>query len=310
MNAPPRFFRAIKGTFGGEAKDGPVKLARYWTRATAEANSPRGKRISAVARGWSDESVAAARALALEIAQRVADRIAAGQLTKKRYPYGDRPLPEPVVREFQGDADGAAVVTRNAYGALVLNADRMMFVDVDRAEKASDGGSLRTMFAPLFGKPKDEQRQTDDGVIEKIGGVVQRHGLAARVYETKAGYRVLITSSPFAAGSPEAESLLTEFGSDPLYVRLCKLQTCFRARLTPKPWRCRMTDPPVTFPYETADDQQRFDRWQSDYDSRCASYATCAFVAAVGNGMVAPGFAPLIAYHDEETKSGSDLALA
>jgi hypothetical protein len=287
-----------------------LKLARYWTRATAEANSSRGKRISAVARGWSDESIDAARTLALEIAQRVADRIASGQLTKKRYPYGDRPLPEPVLRTFQGDADGSAVVTRNAYGALVLNADRMMFVDVDRKETASGGGSLRSIFAPLFGKPKAEQPPASDGIMEKIGEVVQRHGLAARVYETKAGYRVLITSTPYAAGSPQAKALLTEFGSDPLYIRLCGLQTCFRARLTPKPWRCRMIDPPVAFPFETLADQQRIDRWQAEYDRRCASYATCTFIAAVGNGSVASGFAPLIQYHDETTKSGSDLALA
>ncbi len=272
--------------------------------------SAKGRRVSAVARGWSDDSIEAARSRALEIAQRVADRVAAGLTTRQRYPYGDRPLPEPVVRDFKGESGAGAIVTRNAYGALVLNADQLMFVDVDRPQDPRPRASLGTMVSSLFGKPKAEPPSASDGIVEKIGVVIQRNGLTARVYETKAGYRVLITSRSFTAGSPEAEALLEEFGSDPLYIRLCRLQECFRARLTPKPWRCSMTDPPVSFPFETPTAQQRFDRWQAGYDARRASFATCSFIAAVGSAAVALGFEPLIQYHDSETKATSALRLA
>jgi hypothetical protein len=268
-----------------------MKLARFWTRADAEATSPRGQKVRASARGWSNDSIDAARALALQIAQQVANAIASGPVTKKRYPYGDRPLPEPVIREFAATgSDSSAVVTRNVYGALVLNANHLMFVDVDKSDSQTNA--------------------TSDGIMNTIASVVTKHGLSARVYETKAGYRVLITSTTFTAGSPEAESLLTEFGSDPLYIRLCKLQECFRARLTPKPWRCRMTDPPVNFPFETSNAQERFNRWQADYNAKTAPFATCSFLLAIGPGTVSLGFDELIKYHDEMTKAANALPLA
>src|SRR5437867_12101213 len=99
-----------------------MKLARYWSRDRAEVIDPEGNPIRAVARGWSDESIVAAQARAREIAQRVAERIASHPGERNQYQYGDRPVPEPVILTF-GDK---AVVTRNAYGALVLNADHLM----------------------------------------------------------------------------------------------------------------------------------------------------------------------------------------
>src|SRR5262249_31921798 len=115
-----------------------MKIARYWTRAE---DSSDGVRI--VARGWSDESLESARAKAREIAKRVAERVLRGASQAQRYPYGDRPLPEPVIREFAN-----AVVTRNVYGALVLNTSRLMFVDVDhkKAPPKSGGGLLSSLF--------------------------------------------------------------------------------------------------------------------------------------------------------------------
>ena len=106
-----------------------MKLARFWSRDRGEAIGPDGP-VRVVARGWSNDSIDAARAKAREIAQKVAQRIVS-RGEQNRYPYGERPLPEPVIETI-----GDSVVTRNAYGALVLNADRMMFVDIDREEAA------------------------------------------------------------------------------------------------------------------------------------------------------------------------------
>ncbi len=192
----------------------------------------------------------------------------------------------------------------------MLNAAKLMFVDVDRDDAQTNAGaSLGKMIAGLFGRPKaDPQASTQ--IMEKLGSVAQRHALSARVYETAAGFRIIITSAPFTAGSSDAEALLAEFGCDPLYVRLCRLQECFRARLTPKPWRCRMSNPPVTFPIETPADQERFDRWQADYAAKTAALATCRFVAAVGPANIVPEFDELIRYHDESTRASVDARLA
>jgi hypothetical protein len=281
-----------------------MKTARYWTRAVAEAPDEDGRLVRAHARGWSDESLDAARAKALELARRVAQRLASGgQEDIARYPYGDRPLPEPRIREFTG-----GLVTRNRYGALVLNTDEMMFVDVDRKSKPPKSGG--GIFGSLFGKPKPAPVMVRDPVIDEIEAITNRHNFGARLYETAAGYRLIITSSRFKAGSSEAESLLAEYKSDPLYIRLCRMQESFRARLTPKPWRCDCGTPYGEYPFETTRHQEEALKWEREYDAKSGGFATCRFVSEVGPGLDDPAFAELIAYHDQETKAMRTQPLA
>lgn len=140
--------------------------------------------------------------------------------------------------------------------------------------------------------------------------MAQRNHLSARVYKTAAGYRLMITTVGFEAGSPQSETLLQQFGSDPLYVRLCKMQESFRARLTPKPWRCGMCVPPVTFPFETPRDEARFREWAAKYESAASRYATCRYITSVGPSAVDPAFPDLIDYHDQQTRATSELQLA
>jgi hypothetical protein len=297
-----------------------MKLARYWTRGQGEVIDPSGERIRVVARGWSDESLEQARIRAGEIARRVAQRIISNPGQKNQYDYGDRPLPEPVIRQF----NASAVVTRNSYGALVLNADNLMFIDVDKedmqapsAASTGGGGGLEEVLSgifSLFGKQAPAvpapPRQAPPTVLDTIRRVAERHSLSGRVYKTAAGHRVLITNTPFKAGTDATEKLLNEFGADRMYMRLCRVQESFRARLTPKPWRCDFRKPPVEFPFETARDEAAFREWEAEYNSRAADYATCRFLSAVGSGVVAPGLDELIRYHDQETRATSGLPLA
>ena len=257
-----------------------MKLARYWTKERAEAAGPAG-RVSAFARGWSNASIEDARQVARDLAQKVAARLASGRNDRKQYLYGDRPLPEPVIREMAG----GAVVTRNAYGSLVMNTTDLMFIDIDR-----DG-------------PPAEQ-------VPLIQRVADSNGLAARVYKTAAGYRALITSERIQAGSPQSDVLLQQFGADPLYVRLCHMQESFRARLSAKPWRCGSTVPPVTFPYINAQEEARFRQWESQDTPAAARYATCHFLTWIGPGRMDPGLEDLVYDHDVETKASSMQPLA
>ncbi len=276
-----------------------MKIARFWTRAEhAEGD------LRITARGWSDTSIEAARQKAREIAKRVADRIRSGA-EKGAYLYGDRPLPEPVIREFS-----RAVVTRNSYGSLVLNTDRMMFVDVDKKAAPKPATSGGGFFASLFGKPAPPPAPAADPAIEAMKAVIARHNLSARLYETAAGHRLIITNRPFESASAESEAMLGEFHSDRLYIRLCKLQESYRARLTPKPWRCGFHKPIVSFPFEDPRDEANFEEWRKKYDLKAAGFATCKFVGLLGRSSVDPEFEELIQFHDQETKASSGLPLA
>ena len=70
----------------------------------------------------------------MQLPSNVRARITSGDIpcsTRGGY-YPNRPFREQIIRELK-DAAGqtSAVITRNAYGCLVLNTARMMFVDID-----------------------------------------------------------------------------------------------------------------------------------------------------------------------------------
>ena len=288
-----------------------MRLARFWSRQTADAADRQGRRVRAAARGWSDDSEAAASTMASSIAQRVAQLLAGGQTKLARYQYGERPIPEPVTREFVDASGLCAAVTRNVYGASVLNARDLMFVDVDvEPPPGQSGKQLLSGIMSIFGRKPEPLPASADPTADLVRAVADRRGLGMRLYKTAAGYRAIITTGSYDSTSPDTQALLGEFGSDPLYVRLCRLQASFRARLTPKPWRIGLQPPRVTFPYNTPRAQSVIDDWLRRYEAACATYSTCRFIGAYGPGDVAPAFTELIAYHDNETKATGALPLA
>lgn len=291
-----------------------MKLAKYWTRQPGEAVDGKGQHIRVTARGWSNESMESAAAVARDVARRIAERIVSDRPKAPPYPYGDRPLPEPVLQEFRNGAETPkAVVTRNIYGARVLNTRDLMFVDIDRQETAPKPAESHGLLRSLFGKSKTEASSTPpptDPAVTAIHNVAERHHLAGRIYKTAAGYRVLVLNRRLDPNSAETEALLREFGSDALYIRLCKLQESFRARLTPKPWRCGLAQPPVTFPFAGPKEEAIFREWDAKYAAKSASYATCKFLGTFGAGGVESGFEELVQHHDRETKATSALPLA
>jgi hypothetical protein len=120
-----------------------------------------------------------------------------------------------------------------------------------------------------------------------------------RIYRTAAGLRCLITSHVFDPAAPETIALLAEAGSDPLYVRLCQAQSCFRARLTPKPWRCHMPQPPTRYPWATEDQETLFRQWQSRYEKSSASYGVCRLLTQIGPTEVRPDVRTILTLHDQ-----------
>jgi len=256
-----------------------MKFARYWTRQSGAATDPSGQSLEVLSRGWSDVSLADAAERAQDRARKLAARLLTDRNASNLYDYADAPVPEPIVQDFRPQGT-AAVVTRNSYGSLVLNTDELLFADVDTKSPES-----------------------------QLSAIASQYGFSLRLYQTAAGYRVMVTNKHIRGGTNDAEAILTKFGSDPLYMRLCRTQQSFRARLTPKAWRCELRKPPTRFPFEDLQSQQSFDRWQAEYSQAIERYATCRLIKTVGN-EVDPGFAKLIEYHDKETKVASSLPLA
>lgn len=261
-----------------------MKFAQYWTRRRGQATDSRGQSIQVLSRGWSDVSLDDAAARAQERARRLAERITTDRSAGRLYDYGDAPVPEPIVHDFRPQGT-AAVVTRNSYGSLVLNTDELLFADVDSSDAMTHGP------------------------FDQVARVAGRYGFSLRLYQTAAGYRVMVTNRRIRGGGDEAEAILNEFGSDPLYLRLCRTQESFRARLTPKPWRAGMRKPPVKFPFEDRGAEASFRDWEGEYRAGIVPYATCRLIRTLGD-EVDPGFGTLIEYHDRETRAASSLPLA
>ncbi len=269
-----------------------MRVYRHWARARCDLHGTPDEHGDIVGVGWSDRSEDDARQLALQRARDLAERIRRGEPPPpvNTY-YPDRPVREPVLDELRVGDRRLAVLTRNVYGAVVLNTANAMFVDIDRPPLPRVG-----LIARVLGKPTTEPV---DDIPARVEDTTRRNGLGVRLYETAAGYRGLVTSHPFDPTSADAANLLRDFESDSLYVQLCKTQECFRARLTPKPWRCGMPNPPRAFPWTDDDKRRAFDQWSQQYESAITGLGVCRHVATFGDTSVHPDVEPVLNLHDE-----------
>ncbi len=265
-------------------------LARFWVRQTGRALTADGEEFDLTLRGCSNESIEAAQEAAHEKIRRLGAVIEAGGRPAKDYLYGDRPMPEPILEEFHdGGAELMAAITRNSFGCDVLNTQDLLFADIDR---------------------EDTSAASEQSSVARIQQIVSANGLSARAYRTAAGYRVLVTSARFEPGSAASELLMKQFDSDALYMRLCRIQKSFRARLTPKPWRCGSRKLKVGFPFTGPYDQERFNEWETEYNEKSAHFATCRFLGEFGNPVADGIIQSLVTVHDTRTKAMSGLPLA
>lgn len=280
-----------------------MQIPRFWVRESDEVQGQDGKQFHLRCWGWSTDNLQEARMKAREAVDRLSSRIRGGMEIPSRYGYGNRALREEIIREISSeDGSPSAIITRNSYGSLILNTARVMFIDVDVPQSGSSGG--------LFGWMKRDKQDPAETALSKLRGGLQASGGSYRLYRTAAGFRVLATDPLFEPGDAASEQIMDRVGADPAFVKLCRAQRSFRARLTPKPWRCGQPRPPADFPREDSQQEARFGQWLSDYDSACVSRATCRFVEAIGPGRVQSEAQPVLDLHDEFTRPGSNLPLA
>lgn len=266
-----------------------MRCYKFWARGESTDATHMPPR-SVTSFGFSNESLEDALAKAEARANQIAQRLASGQPLDE-YEYLNLPMREEIIEELDFDGKLAAVITRNGYGALILNSANVLFADVDLPAANPLG-----WFKSLFSKPKESPT---DQLIQKIDQLCQlQSGLGIRLYRTKAGFRALVTSETLAPTSSEAESLLVALGSDPLYVKLCHAQESFRARLTAKPWRIDLARPPHRYPFANQEQTVAFKQWLANYERKSESVAACALVGQFGNDHMPYPVELVVKVHD------------
>ena len=129
----------------------------------------------------------------------------------------------------------------------------------------------------------------------------------ANIGQTCAGFRLIVQGKGFTPGSPETRKLMRRFGADYLYATLCDAQKCFRARLTPKPYRIRHHGRKFIWPRPPEHEEETAE-WLAAYRRKSEPYAVCRYIETLnGNANVSD---PVILFHDEATRAHSGGKLA
>lgn len=323
-------------------------VPQFWAEGRAQHKEP-GRQVTVRRFGWSDTSQEDAQQQADARAQDALRRIWAGDKLARREPKVSYNGAEGVpIREEILSTHGDTVITRNLYGAHCLNTPNVLFVDVDcpteppimltllfdavlivicTAYAISQrhfglffagifvsilagyvlSGVLSWLYVLLAGGPARR-------ALRRIRTFAARHpGWQLRVYETPAGYRVLAMHATFDSTSNEVADCFKKLGADPVYVRMCLRQRCFRARVSPKPWRAgvseRIKPRPGVWPVS-----ERFlpgrRKWIALYESKVAAFASCRFIQTFGNGATHPEAERVRLLHDEHCRAHSGLPLA
>lgn len=195
-------------------------------------------------------------------------------------------LLEPVVQQLKDDL----VITRNRYGVQVLNSTSLCFVDVDDVP-LSFGEMVRGWFG---NKITPEEKLLD--IVRTL--CEQDFSLGARVYRTHNGWRIMLAGNALAPSSPRMKQLFAALHADPLYASMCERQQCWRARLTPKPYRVGITRFPRPVDSESIHSPES-QEWIARYKSACVGKAVCRLVDCMGCPILGEG----VELHDQLTQA-------
>lgn len=242
--------------------------------------------------GGSNVSVEDARRVAREKAEKVQRKIAGEKRLFEEYEVEIR-------EEVLKVVDDRAVITRNRYGAQVLNVEKLMILDIDGPKAAGGLGGL-------FGKKKDKRSRKAEifDMVRKLAATkYSQYGF--RVYETFRGARVIVLGRDFDPRDDATKKMMVEFNCDPLYALLCGKQDCYRARLTPKPSRVRVRGIKVKFPREGTDNQ--LEQWLAEYENASRNFSVCKLVEQISASQSVPD---VVRLHDELTGVGYPQRLA
>lgn len=323
-------------------------VPQYWAEARQQRRQE-GKQVTLRRFGWSDVSPEDAQRQA---DARVAEAMALwerGESLARREPKvaynGADGVP---IREEILSRHGETIITRNSYGARCLNTPRVLFADVDFIRGPS--WRLIGVMVCLFGAAMAcvelalgwsawgvplllaalvcgwLSAVLIDRFLEWFAGGVEPRCLAriarfvrARpewrlaVYRTPAGLRLLALHAEFDPRSPEVAACFSAWRVDPTYAIMCFNQHCFRARVSPKPWRigiARHIRPrPGVWPVDPKRLPER-QQWMDDYERLASGFAACRYLETLGDGATIPSALAVQELHDELCQAHSRLEIA
>jgi len=321
-------------------------VPEYWAEAKQRTHI-NGRQITIQRFGWSDISEADALSNAQSRVAEAIQRVETGEKVRKRdhkLSYnGAEGLP---IREEIISRHGDAVITRNVYGALCLNTPDVLFADIDFAREAEfslyiisialiaaiaafitlphSWGQFLTILvvaslllsstlAHLLFKIKWSLSGGENHCLHVIHKVAESHpDWHLRLYKTPMGYRILVMHDTFNPRDDTTLNFLNKIHADPVYTRMCQNQNCFRARISPKPWRIgmdRLKPRPGVWPIKQIHMATRR-QWVANYDKASRDYASCRFLEKIGSDLVNPRAEEIRQIHDAYCKTDSDLKLA
>ncbi len=322
-------------------------VPEYWSESK-ETVVIDGKQRTLKRFGWSDSSEQDALENAKERVAEAAARARAGEKVRAvdhKVSYnGAEGLP---IREEIVSRHGDAVITRNSYGALCLNTPDTVFADVDVDEGGAGWlywlyllpiAAVGVYFSREFGTwwvlavasllglflsqvlaqlTVRVMSTLGAGPFDKARARIERFATdnpawLLRLYRTPKGFRVLVMHRTFEPTKEAAFEFLKALDSDPLYVTMCRNQKCFRARVSPKPWRVGMEHirpRPGVWPIKPERVLARHE-WVRQYEEKSLRYASCRFEATLGSGRLDRKCEAVRSVHDKLCKAEQDLELA
>ncbi len=323
-------------------------IPTFWAEAKARHRG-QGRQVTVRRFGWSLDSEQDAARSAQQRADEALARILAGETLVRREPKvpynGAEGVP---IREQVLERHGDTVITRNAYGARCLNTPDVFFADIDFEEepgpallvpvvgvlvlgaawagKAYGGWGLAavamlvalvlgwTVSKALLALRVRASGGPEQAARRRVEAFVAAHpGWRLRLYRTPAGLRTLAMHRRFDPGDPEVAEFFSAVKADKLYVRMCQRQRCFRARISPKPWRAgvetHIKPRPGVWPVNPERLAER-EQWIALYEVLTGGYASCRYLADLGDGPVDAGVDAVRELHDAACRADKGLPLA
>ncbi len=204
---------------------------------------------------------------------------------------------EPLIKEWICDEiDEKNIITVNRYGAKVLNTTEYTILDLD---------DIPWEFWDIFGGTKGFDKKTL--ILQRFKKRIAKNsslGDDMRIYETTKGLRIICKKyiSPKVDGF---RGLMAKFKVDRIYAYLCMTQDCYRARLTPKPFRIKQTPMRIKSPLDC--ETEAYVSWSAEYERKSKSYSVVKLIETIGSDFSSDR---AIHYHDRICSCGSFNPLA